>query len=320
MAVATGVAVAPSGAVAEPRPSLAEVERRVDALNTEVERLAEDYNEARLVLQTAARAGAAAKARVAREQAKLEQARATLSAVLAGAYRSGGTDAAVSLIGTTDPQVFLDRASSLEVLARSQADQLADVAVVRKRLADLQAAADRQEQAQRDIQSRIDARKSDIEKKLREQQGLLSGLRADERRRYAAARASRERAAAPRATYNGPASGRAAVAVREAYAQLGKPYKWGAAGPDRFDCSGLTMWVWGKAGVSLPHNSRAQFASGRKVARNDWQPGDLLYFGSPIHHVAIYVGGGKMISAPQTGDVVKLRGAQRNDYAGATRP
>lgn len=332
LAVAAGVAVAPAGAVAEPRPSLSEVERRVDVLNTEVERLAEDYNEGRLALQKAARATATAKARVAREQANLDRARSTMSAVLAGAYRAGGTDSAVTLLGTSDPQVFLDRASSLEVLARGQSDQLAEVSVVRARLEGVQREAARQEKAQRAVQTRLDEQKSGIEKRLRDQQALLSGLKADERRRYEAARAARAaaatraarearvRTAEPRATYDGPASGRAAVAVREAYNKLGSPYKWAAAGPSRFDCSGLTMWVWGKAGVSLPHNSRAQYSSGRKVSRSSLQPGDLVYYGSPIHHVGIYVGGGKMISAPQTGDVVKVQNAFRRDYVGATRP
>ena len=115
-------------------------------------------------------------------------------------------------------------------------------------------------------------------------------------------------------------SGRASVAVREAYAKLGSPYVWAAAGPSTFDCSGLTSWVWAKAGVALPHSSRAQYAIGRKVSQSEIQAGDLVYYGSPIHHVGIYVGGGNMISAPHTGDVVKVQPAFRSDYVGATRP
>lgn len=80
------------------------------------------------------------------------------------------------------------------------------------------------------------------------------------------------------------------------------------------------MWVWAKAGVSLPHSSKAQYAGGRKVSRDDLQPGDLVFYGSPIHHVGIYVGGSKMISAPHSGDVVKLQDALRKDYVGAVRP
>ncbi|MCA1824037.1 MAG: NlpC/P60 family protein [Frankia sp.] len=107
--------------------------------------------------------------------------------------------------------------------------------------------------------------------------------------------------------------------MSEAYRQLGKPYEWAASGPDSFDCSGLTMWVWAKAGVSLPHSSRAQFDMGRHVSIAEIQPGDLTFYGSPIHHVGIYIGNGNMISAPQTGDYVKIQAAFRSDYVGAVR-
>ena len=119
---------------------------------------------------------------------------------------------------------------------------------------------------------------------------------------------------------SGPPSGdRAMIAVREAERQLGKPYQWAAAGPDRFDCSGLTLWSYAKAGISLPHSSRAQFDEGRHVSRSELQPGDLVFYGSPIHHMGIYVGGGRYINAPQTGDVVKYASYDRSDYAGAVR-
>jgi cell wall-associated NlpC family hydrolase len=118
-----------------------------------------------------------------------------------------------------------------------------------------------------------------------------------------------------------PVSGRASIAVAEARRQIGKPYVWGATGPDSFDCSGLTGWSWRAAGVTLPRTSRQQYAAGVKVSRSALQPGDLVYFGSPIYHVAIYVGANTMISAPQPGDVVKYQSLGAfNDYAGATRP
>jgi cell wall-associated NlpC family hydrolase len=332
VASAAGAALAPTGALAEPRPSLAEVERRVAALDLEVEKAAEAYNAARIELQAAKRRTAVAKSKIRREQQALDAARRTMSAMLASAYRAGGSDEVISLVSSSDPQLFLDKASSLDRIARSQSDQMAGIELARHRLRNVEAAATREQKAQAAVEAELATQKRAVEKNLRTQNDLLAGLKADERRRYeaaraarvaaaaSAARASRTRSVAPSATYNGPASGRAAVAVREAYNKLGSPYKWGAAGPDRFDCSGLTMWVWGKAGVSLPHNSRAQYSAGRKVSRSSLQPGDLVYYGSPIHHVGIYIGGGRMISAPQTGDVVKIQNAFRGDYAGATRP
>lgn len=101
---------------------------------------------------------------------------------------------------------------------------------------------------------------------------------------------------------------------------LGAPYRWAAAGPNAFDCSGFTMFVYRQVGVSLPHSSRAQIGHGQRVSRGDLQPGDLVFFGSPIHHVGIYVGGGNYIHAPRTGDVVKISSMNRSGYAGACRP
>ncbi|BEP13156.1 hypothetical protein acdb102_14670 [Acidothermaceae bacterium B102] len=117
----------------------------------------------------------------------------------------------------------------------------------------------------------------------------------------------------------GPPSSRASLAVRAAYRQLGAPYDWAADGPQSFDCSGLTAYAWAAAGVSLPHSSQAQYGVGAHVSRSQLSPGDLVFFGSPIHHVGIYVGGGQMIDAPQTGDVVRVQSIDRSDYTGAVR-
>jgi len=135
-------------------------------------------------------------------------------------------------------------------------------------------------------------------------------------------------ASAPPSAQPAPAplgSGGAAVAVKWAYAELGKPYVWAASGPDTFDCSGLTAFVWAKAGVSLDHWTGSQWTAGTHIARDQVRPGDLVFFASnladtaSIHHVGIYVGGGMLISAPQTGDVVKVQPAFRSDYIGTVR-
>jgi len=114
----------------------------------------------------------------------------------------------------------------------------------------------------------------------------------------------------------------AATAVRTALAQLGKPYVYGAAGPDTFDCSGLTLFAYGAAGVSLPHYTGAQFNVGRHVAESDLQPGDLVFFESNLGHMGMYIGNGQIIHAPHSGDVVRvapLAGYFQQNYAGAVR-
>jgi cell wall-associated NlpC family hydrolase len=113
---------------------------------------------------------------------------------------------------------------------------------------------------------------------------------------------------------------RAQVAVNTALAQVGDPYVWGTAGPSSFDCSGLTMYSWGAAGVSLPHSSSMQSTVGTPVSYSDLQPGDLVFFYSPISHVAMYIGNGQIVTAPHTGDVVKVMPlSYMPSYAGARR-
>ena len=117
----------------------------------------------------------------------------------------------------------------------------------------------------------------------------------------------------------------ARAAVRWALAQLGDPYRWGATGPDSFDCSGLTSSAYAAAGVSIPRVSRAQWGAGPHVAVDRLLPGDLLFYadnpGDPasIHHVGMYIGNGLMVHAPHTGDVVRVASIWRESYAGATR-
>jgi cell wall-associated NlpC family hydrolase len=113
----------------------------------------------------------------------------------------------------------------------------------------------------------------------------------------------------------------AATAVRAALGQLGVPYRFAAASPGQaFDCSGLTMWAWAQAGVSLPHFAASQYAMLPHVPLSDLQPGDLVFFYRDLHHVGIYIGNGNFVQAPRTGDVVKISPLAGRDLVGAARP
>ena len=175
---------------------------------------------------------------------------------------------------------------------------------------------------------RLDELRSEVELQLINQEDEIARLNAA-LERAAARQAARDAAQATLAgtvALDGPirpapAPNEAAqTAVDAALSQLGKPYQWGAEGPDRYDCSGLTLWAWARAGVSLPHNSGMQYNATTRVPRSDWEPGDLLFFGSPIHHVAMYIGNGQMVEAPYTGKNVRVVSATRSDYVGAGRP
>jgi cell wall-associated NlpC family hydrolase len=114
-------------------------------------------------------------------------------------------------------------------------------------------------------------------------------------------------------------SGGASAAVSAAVSQVGKPYQWGAAGPNSYDCSGLTMWAWAHGGVSLPHNSGMQYSATTRISSSAVQPGDLLFYGSPIHHVSMYIGNGQMVEAPYTGSQVRVVPMRTSDLVGAGR-
>ena len=111
-------------------------------------------------------------------------------------------------------------------------------------------------------------------------------------------------------------------AVEVALAQLGKPYQWGGSGPNSFDCSGLTSYAWAAAGVSLPRTSSAQYSATTRISRSDLRPGDLVFYHSPISHVAMYIGDGKVVEAPNSGNNVRIRtdGLTRRGVVGYGRP
>ena len=108
--------------------------------------------------------------------------------------------------------------------------------------------------------------------------------------------------------------------VKFAYDQIGKPYKWAADGPGSYDCSGLTMAAWRAAGVSLPHNSADQYDAVAHISKSDLQPGDLVFYYSPIHHVAIYIGDGHIIHAPKVGEDVQIAAIGIGPIHGYGRP
>ena len=326
--LASGVAVAavPGIGNAEPSTSIAAVQQRINALTAKVDAAVEQYNQAQISLSKAQSDLAAVHARLAQQQAAVDAKKQAMAQFVAAAYRSGGSDQLVTLVTTSSPQTFLDRADALDRLATGQQEALDALTAARLRLDEDQQAADQKAAQQKKATASLQAQKNQIQSMLAQQQQILSGLKAEQRRQLeaaqaaAAARAASQARASRDAYRSVPASGRAAIAVRFAYAQLGKPYQYGGAGPNTYDCSGLTMDAWGAAGVSLPHSAADQYNYGPHISRGDLQPGDLVFFGSPIHHVGIYIGNGNMIDAPHTGTVVQIQAVFRSDYVGASRP
>ncbi len=308
---ATPIPVSPAVAPS-PAPSATEARRMHAALAAKMSKATEDFNHAGVLLARGKAQEKVLRGQSAAQQARVRVYEAEVADFAASAYRGGRIDLVTALLQSGSPQVFLDQMSTLENLSREQRAKLNRLIAAKTVLDQQQKKIASALAAQRQNQQTINTRRAAIQKDLKAWAALDAKLnpRASRSTRYGGG------------YYTGPASGRAKVALQAAFDQMGKPYQWGAEGPNSFDCSGLTSYVWRKAGVSIPRSSRAQYADGRKVSRASLQPGDLVYFGSPISHVAIVVSGDQVIGAPQTGDVVKYQSISRMNkpYAGATRP
>ena len=331
-----GISVLPGAAAAGPKANLNQVQRQVDQLNRQAEQAAERYNTAKVELTDTTRQLRAARNKYAATQRRLDAMQVLVGRIAVASYKSGGLDSSVQLLLSDDPTGFLRQAADLTQVTKHQDHLLVDMQTARLSAAiDRKAVAEQQARA-KDLQGEIATEKRTIEGKLATAQALLGRLEAKQRaqllsiRQAATDRALGARSDAMRAsrssrdgdfpTYDGPASGRAAVAVKTAFAQLGDPYQWGAAGPGSFDCSGLTMYSWGAAGVSLPHSSSAQYSAVPHVSISNLQPGDLVFYYSPISHVGIYIGGGRVIDAPYPGLSVHISGLYSMPLVGAGRP
>ncbi len=352
-----GLTIASAPASAEPTKTIEQVQAEVNALEEDAANAAEAWNEARLRQTTIETKIAKLKKRIAAAEKAYGQVASAVDAMARAAYASGGIEPSLQALLADDPEAFLEQSAALDQVARAQGTSLRRTQNARLRLAQLQA-----ELAQQESQAKAaaaDAKKSKdlVSSKLAQAQKILSGLKAEERKRLdalqarqrqasaaAAARAAAANEASRDRSGNGngdgndngdsgggngggvsnQASGRARIAVAYALAQVGDRYVAAASGPSAFDCSGLTMAAWRQAGVSLPHLSYAQWDVTRRVSRSELRPGDLVfYFGGGAHHVSMYVGGGMMVSASNPRDGVELIAAwgpwYGERYSGAGR-
>lgn len=328
-AVAVVATVVPTGiGAATPASSLSlhQVEARVSVLNTRAEKITEAFDGANTQLGALQRKERITNALLARDRALLTKVQQRVAAGAAAAYRTGGLDPTMSLISSGSPQTFLDQTASLDEVARYDANQVAAADAAQRQVAATQILHNAQVAQQRSVLRSISGEKSQIQGLLDQQNQLLDRLKASQRAQLANQESTTAhhqvslRNSYNPPAYDGAASGRAAVAIRYAYAQLGKPYQWGGAGPNSFDCSGLTMRSWGAAGVSLPHSAAGQQGELPRVSLSALEPGDLVFYGDPAFHTAIYIGGGRIIQAPHTGAVVEISSLSDMTPSSAGRP
>ncbi len=323
VAAVAGIFVSAVPAQAAPATSAAAADL-VAAKGHELEVVTEQFNEARETLATQQAAAQAAGATLEQAAAALGQAQQQVRGLARSAWTGEGLSSFQALLTSDSADDFVDRMSTLQLVAGHQNDILSAAAGANVAAAQAQATAqDAAAQAQATYDE-VAAQQSALQKQVAEYQAVYDRLSAAEKRAAASAapvqhasRAEREPAAA-----SGPvvASSQAAqVAVNAALAQRGKPYVWAASGPGSFDCSGLTAYAYKAAGIGLPHSSALQARVGQAVGRANLQPGDLVFFYSPVSHVGIYIGNGQMVHAPTSGDVVKVASIDQMPFAGGRR-
>jgi cell wall-associated NlpC family hydrolase len=306
-AIAASLLLAPPSQAAQ---TLAQVQAQVIRLEEEATAAAEGAQEAKVRLASLTRSLAGIQAKAALQGKTVDEISKTLGVIAVDQYKSGTLSESLELLFSSDPSLYLSAAGSLEAITRKKGIQLRKFQSAEQELnATSLTVSDRLAQV-KVLQKRLAERSAVATQKLAQAESLLAKLKKEDRERLA--RLAKEREDADQASSlkaaKGAAgvSGRAGTALKFALAQIGDRYVFGADGMVYWDCSGLTMRAYQRAGVSLPHSSRAQSRMGKSIPYSQKKPGDLLFFGRPVSHVGVYLGGGKMVHAPRSGSRVKV--------------
>ncbi|SEQ62983.1 C40 family peptidase [Microlunatus flavus] len=318
-------------ASADPAVTVAEAKAQIEQLQVDAEALDQDY----LAIQqqvSASKADIAQKQSDAQLQAqKVDALRKQVGQAALAQFQDRNVDTAAQLFLNSDTEGFLSQVSTIEKVGANQNTVLQDYQQQRASLADLQKSRQTELAALEKKESDLASLKERSDKKLADAKGVLDKLNAEQQKALAdqANKESQDAqtvAESALGTTPDPAadsatgSSKGLTALAWAKKQLGKPYVFGATGPNSFDCSGLTLGAWKAAGVSLNRTSQAQFRNGRAVSKSDLQPGDLVFFYGGLSHVALYVGDGTIIHAPHPGASVRYAKLSTMPFAGARRP
>ncbi len=304
---------------AEPTTA-AEAQEQVAELNHQLEIVTEQYNDAQILLDDREAEAALATAQLGQVQRDIAELDAQVRQVAQSAYTGDQLAGFTVLMTSASPQEFLDKLNTLDAISAHSNDLATDLGLAQQHAQDLAATAERALAEADAAAADLASKQATIEAGLPVVEALLATLTEQERQVALASHGPStdsdersdepERADRSERTPSSPISAptqAAQIAVDTAYAQLGDPYVWAADGPDSFDCSGLTMYSYAAAGISLPHSSRMQSTMGVYVPRDQLQPGDLVFYYSPVSHVGIYIGNNELIEAPNSGGVVQIR-------------
>ncbi|MQS11894.1 hypothetical protein F7Q99_06210 [Streptomyces kaniharaensis] len=342
VAAATVALSAQSGAHADPAPTKDQVKEQVDQLNEQAEVATEKFNAAQAKQQELQKQVGSLQDQVARQQAQVTDLQGGLAEIAGEQYRNGGISPTVQLMFSASPDNFLSQADALNQAGSTQKGQLKELQEQQRKLDQDRNEAQAKLAELDTTTQQLKTAKEEVQGKLRAAQDLLNtlteqerqALRAAEEKAAADAKAKADAAkaaqqAADRASRDStrtglgsqpssspssspvakpaPGSSHGAAALSYAASKVGSPYGWGDTGPNSFDCSGLMVWAFDQAGVSLPRTSQEQAHAGTRIGTDlsQAQPGDLLIFFSDAHHVGIYAGNGQVLHAPKPGAYVR---------------
>jgi cell wall-associated NlpC family hydrolase len=327
IAFAAGFAVMGSLAVyggiagAAPPPTAAQVQARINQLTSQFDKTSVQLDQASQQLSAARSKLSQVRVHLNYVNAQFRTAQASLAQTAAAAFEDSGATSVAGVLTSGNPSVVLQQGSLLMELSGSQNAQTQQLLTDASELAGAEQQMQRTENGIAALDDQLAAQKNSLGKLIATEKATLASLTVPQQQTVASNLIGA--GGTTTATYTGPTSTQADQAVAFAYAQLGKPYQWGATGPDSFDCSGLVQAAWAAAGVAIPRDTYEQWAALPHIASSAIQPGDLLYYDS-VGHVAIYVGDGYIIDAPQTGMDVQRIPMDTEWYAanfvGAARP
>ena len=321
LAVMAGLAAYGGIAGAAPQPTVGQVQARINQLTSQFDRVSVQLDQASQQLSDAQSKLSQVRVHLNHADAQFQAAEASVAQAAAAEFEDSGATSVAGVLTSGDPSVVLQQGSLLQEMSGQRTAQTQQLLADAGELAGVEQQMQRTEDGISSLKSQLTAQKNSLGHLLTTEKATLASLTVPQQQTVTGN--SIGAGGTTTASYTGPTSTQAEKAVAFAYAQLGKPYQWGATGPNSYDCSGLAQAAWAAAGVAIPRDTYEQWAALPHISSSAIQPGDLLYYDG-VGHVAIYVGNGYMIDAPQTGmDVEKIpmdTGWYASTFVGAARP
>ncbi len=298
------------------------MQARINQLTSQFDKVSQQLDQASQQLSAAQSRLSQVRAHLNHANAQFQAAQASVAQNAAAAFEDTGATSIAGLLTSGNPSVVLQQGSLLMELSGTRNAQTRQLLTDASQLAGVEQEMQRTEAGIATLKSQLAGHKDSLGKLIATEKATLASLTVPQQQTVVSNSIGANGTSAPQ-QYTGPTSTQAGKAVAFAYAQLGKPYQWGATGPGSYDCSGLVQAAWAAAGVTIPRDTYQQWAALPHIATSAIQPGDLLFYDG-IGHVAMYVGGGYIIDAPQTGMVVQKLPMNDSWYAstfdGAARP